>query len=68
MTLKPRLADVKCSKIDFRPGDRVLVQVYDRLDTEDRRRLEKTVQKWAGPYVEIFIVDRTRMELHIERA
>jgi len=64
---QPRLAEVRCSKIDFQPGDRILVQVYHRLDRDKHRRLEKMIREWAGEDVKILIVDRTQWELHIER-
>lgn len=63
----PRLADVRCERIQFLPGDRVLVQVYRQLDRDALAKLKRTVQQWAGPDVEILVVDRTLMEVSIER-
>lgn len=63
MAVTPRLADVKCSRLCFQPGDKVLVKVYHSLTKEETNRLKKTVEKWAGDYVEVLIVDATKMEV-----
>jgi len=63
----PTLADVRCSRINFEKGDRVLVTVYAPLDRDQRRKLTKTVQRWAGIDVEVLVVDGTRMEVTVER-
>lgn len=66
MTQLPRLADVQCNRVQFRPGDRVLVRVYQQLDRDALERLRKTVVRWTGPDVEVLIVDGSRMEVQIE--
>jgi len=68
MSEVPRLADVQCSRIQFQPGDRIMVQVYQRLTPAEMARLRKTVERWAGNCVEVLVVDRTQIELTIERA
>lgn len=62
----PRLAEVSCKKHRFLPGDRVIVNVFERLSTSDTKRLRRTVQKWAGQDVEILIVDNTVAEVFVE--
>lgn len=63
----PRLADVQCSRLQFQPGDRVLVRVRHRISPEQRKRLQKTVERWAGDHVEVLVID-LGMEVEIERA
>lgn len=60
---RPRLADVQCSRMQFQPGDKVMVKVYDRLTKEEHRKTKKMVERWAGDGVEVLIVDTTRMEV-----
>ena len=67
MNIRPRLADVQCSRLKFEPGDRVRVRVYRRLDRAERRKLRRTVEKWAGVDIEVLIVDGTQMEVTVEK-
>lgn len=62
----PRLADVQCSRLTFNPGDRVLVRTHQRLDKDARRKLHRTVQRWAGVDVEVLIYCLLDMEVDIE--
>ncbi len=64
----PTIADVKCSRIVFRPGDRVIVRVYRRLEAEQAKRLKRSIQRWAGADVEILIYDATLMDVRVEKA
>lgn len=64
---RPKLADVKCSRYHFQPGDRLLVRVYEPMDLERMQHLRRTVQKWAGPDVEVLIYNVTKMEVEVEQ-
>ncbi len=64
---KVGLADVQCSRLQFLPGDRVLVKVYHTLDRDSRRKLEKSVKRWAGTDVEVLVYNATQMEITIDR-
>lgn len=67
MAAAPRLADVHCERIQFSPGDRVLVNVYVPIDEETGKKLVKTVKRWAGEDVEVLVVDNTKMRVKIEK-
>ena len=67
MSLQPRLADVRCSKIRFQPGDRLLVRTNYRLDEEAKNKLKKTIIKWAGCELEILIYSILDMEIEVEQ-
>lgn len=67
MVTTPRLADVHCERIQFQPGDRVLVKLYQSMDKESVTKLIKTVQRWAGVDVEVLVVDLFQMGIEIER-
>jgi hypothetical protein len=64
---KPRLAEVQCTKIQFDPGDRLLVKVQHELNAEQRKQLTRTIQKWAGAEVEVLIINVNRMQLEIQK-
>ena len=64
----PRLADVQCTNMQFKSGDRILVKVRQRLDREAHRKIQKTVEKWAGDHVEVLVIDLTLMEIEVVRA
>jgi len=68
MATKPRLADVHCTRIQFEPGDRLLVRVRQSLDLKAYKRLHKSIQRWAGDQVEILIIDPTRVELEVDQS
>jgi len=65
---RQRIADVQCSRLKFEPGDRLLVRVYTKLDVEQKKRLKKSIQKWAGTDVEILIFDAFTMEIEVEKS
>ena len=64
---KQRIADVKCTRIAFQPGDRVLVKSWHRLDEEAKKKFTKAVKKWAGVEVEVLIICLKDMDLEIDR-
>lgn len=64
---KPRLADVQCSRVQFQPGDRILVRVYQQLSPEQHKRLQRTVEKWAGGVAEVLIINANQMEIQLDR-
>jgi hypothetical protein len=66
MNHRPQLADVRCSKIRFQPGDRVLVRTYSKLDAEQCRKLRASIIKWAGCEVCVYIYNGLAMEIDVE--
>ncbi len=66
MTL-PKLAEVHCTPIRFEPGDRVLVRLRQTLTRDQRKRLQRTVEKWAGSHVEVLLIDLTIMDIEIQK-
>jgi hypothetical protein len=64
---KIRIADVDCSRIQFKPGDRVLVRVYQPIEYEARKKLQRAVEKWVGVDIEVLVYDATQMEINIEK-
>lgn len=67
MGVVPRLADVQCSRLTFEPGDRVLVRSYHKLSKDEKRKLRRTIRKWAGCEVEVLIYDANVMEVQVEQ-
>ena len=66
MALKPRLADVQCSRLVFQPGDRVFVKTTHRLNREEKRKLRRTVEKFAGVAIEVLIYCILDLEITVE--
>ena len=49
MTRKmPKLGDVQVSRMQFGEGDRALVRSHHRLSSDEKRKIRRTVAKWAG--------------------
>lgn len=65
--IRPRLADVKCQHIRFRPGDRVLVRTTHQLDADEERRLKRSIIKWAGCEVRVYIYCVLDMQIELEQ-
>ena len=65
---RPGLAEVQCCRLKFEPGDRVIVRVFEKISDDQRKKLRRTVEKWAGVDIEVLIVDNTRMDVTIEKA
>lgn len=60
---RPRLADVKCSRLQFQSGDKILVKLFQRFTKDEQKKIKKMVEKWAGDGIEILLVDTTQMEV-----
>ena len=65
MAVTPRLADVRCSRIN--PGDRLLVQTTHRLDADAERKLRRTIQRWAGCEVSVYVYCVLDMNIKVDR-
>jgi len=53
----PQLADVQCHRVDWQPGDRIIVRVRSKLDFQQRKRLRSSIQKFARCEVEVLIIN-----------
>jgi len=67
MPVQPRLADIRAERINFQPGDRVLVRMHHRIDKEQETKLRRSIMKWAGTAVEVLIYCDLDMDMKIER-
>lgn len=65
---RARLADVQCSRFEFKPGDRVVVRVFRPMSKEESVKLKRAVERWAGNCVEVLIVNALEMSIHVEPA
>jgi len=66
-SVKPRIADVQCSRLVFQPGDRILVKVYTKIDKDQIRKLRKSITKWAGCEVEVLVYNALDMEITVDQ-
>jgi len=64
---KPGIADVQCSRLKFEPGDSILVRTYHKLDKDQKRKLQKSIQRFAGVEVEVFIYNCLEMDIEIDK-
>ena len=67
MPAMPRIADVKCSRLQFQPGDRILVRTHARLDPRQTKHLRASIEKWAGCAVEVLIYSLLDMDVVVEK-
>ncbi len=63
----PRLAEVQCSRLQFQPGDRVIVRTMHRLTSEEQKKLRRTIVKFAGCEIEVLIYCMADMEITVEK-
>lgn len=64
----PVLADVQCTRLQFQPGDRILVRVKVPLDEDRLRKLRKTVERWSGGICEVLVIDETVATIEVKKA
>ncbi len=67
MVVVPRIADVQCTRLQFQPGDRILVRSHHRIDDEHKKRLTRSIKRWAGCDVEVLVICLTEFDLEIEQ-
>ena len=67
MNQKPNIVEVKCTRLQFQPGDRVLVRVFSDVTPDQKKRIRDTVCKWAGCDIEVFVYNAFRMEISVEQ-
>ena len=63
----PQIADVQCSRLTFQPGDRIIVRVRVNLDNDQRRKLRKSVQKFAGCEVDELIINELEIDVEVAK-
>ena len=66
MPVVPRIADIQLTRVKFEPGDRLIVRLRQPLDREAKKKLRRTIGRWAGDHVEILIVDPVLFDLEVE--
>lgn len=54
---KPLLSDIQLTRIKFNPGDRVLARVSSNLSSEQYKKLERSIIKFAREDVRVLIVN-----------
>ena len=59
--------EVHCDRLRFRPGDRVLVRCLRPISRDQREKLTRAVQRWAGQRVEVFVYSATDLEVLVEQ-
>ena len=63
-----RLAEVNCSRIQFQPGERLLVRVWCDMSAAEQAKLKKTIMQWVDQSdVKILIIDARKVDLQIDR-
>ena len=67
MGMPPNIAEVDCSRIRFRDGDRVLVRTYANYDRAQMDRMRAMVRRWAGREVEVLFYNANAMEITVEQ-
>jgi len=62
-----KLTDLKCSVLRFQPGDKIIARYRVPLDFEQRRSLQRKLERWAGSGVEVLLLDENYVDLEILR-
>ncbi len=62
-----KLAHLQCQSIKFEPGDRVIVRVNHVLHRDQRQKLSRAVQQWAGRDVEVLVVELPLFDVTVEQ-
>ena len=65
MAAVPRIADVQLTRVKFEAGDRLMVKLRQPLDREAKKKLRRTIERWAGDHVEVILVDLHVFDLEV---
>jgi len=65
--VRPGIADIQCSRLQFQPGDRIIVRSHSRLDQDQKNRLRKSIIKFAGCEVEVLFVCLLDFDIDVTR-
>ena len=68
MDRMPRLADINCTRIQFQPGDRILVRTNFMPTSEQEKKLRTQLNKWAGVELEVLIYCGLAMDIKVEQS
>lgn len=64
----PRVENVVCSRVQFKPNDRVIVKVNSPITPEQENRIRRTFQKWSGMSADaILVVSTFGVQVELER-
>jgi len=64
----PRVENVVCSRVQFRPNDRIIVKVNGPLSREQANDIRKAFQKWSGMSADaIILVSTFKAQVELER-
>lgn len=66
MSVMPRIADISLTKVQFAPGDRVIVRTHAVLDVEEKKKLARSIKRWAGCDVRVLIYSTAQLDIQIE--
>lgn len=66
MVEHPHVQNIQVTSVRFPPGTKLLVRTFFPLDDEARRRITRTIHKWAGSDVEVLVYCGLQMEVSIE--
>ena len=60
---------VNTRRVRFQPGDKLLVRPIhsDPIPAQAIKNIRQTIQKWAGPDVEVLVIDPYLVDLQVLR-
>jgi hypothetical protein len=61
------LANVNCTRYQFMPGDRILVEMYRNFSGEEIKKFRRTIEKWAGCEVEVLFYNANEVKIRVEQ-
>lgn len=56
-------ATVSCTKLQIASGDRILVKCYHDLNSDQIKRIERSIRNWAGVPIEVLVYDGRAMDV-----
>lgn len=68
----PKIANVNCFNLMLEPDDKVIITVSVYLEFDQFKQITKTVQEWAGKYVEVALqlgqIEKSERQLNLKLA
>jgi len=65
---KQGIADVQCRRLEFQPGDRVIVRTHCKVDDDWKRKMRRSLKKFAGCELRVFFIPILEFDLEFPDA
>lgn len=67
MDRRAKLQELKCSKMNILPGDKILVRTKVSLSVKQVSQMRKAIEQWAGDGVPVIFINEDVADLRVAK-